>query len=74
MSSASDTFTFGNLGAAKLLPGSMCFVSGCYKNEIAGESDLYVKTPITECTIQGEVVVLSSSYSIISMACKNMNI
>ena len=51
-----DVFTFSNLNEAGILPGSTCFVTGCYANEVIQSSTLYVRTPEKNCTIQGEVL------------------
>ena len=53
-SGASDKFIFNNLSAAKILPGSVCSVSGCYW--LTGTT--YVKTPKMNCTIPGEASAL----------------
>ena len=44
-------FSFYNLSAANILPGSVCYVSGCYSGV---DIDTYVKTPKRSCTIPGE--------------------
>lgn len=51
---ASHKFIFKNLSAAKILPGSVCSVSGCY--ELTDRT--YVKTPKRNCTIPGEASAL----------------
>ena len=53
-SGASDTFIFNNLSAAKILPGTVCSVSGCYW--LTGRT--YIKTPKRNCTIPGEASAL----------------
>ena len=53
-----DKFTFSNLSESGILPGSTCVVRGCYVNEVPRQSLLYVLTPLKNCTILGEIIIL----------------
>ena len=49
-----DSFTFINLNESGILPGWICSVRGCYRNEVPGPDD-YVLTPMQNCTLEGEL-------------------
>ena len=53
-----DKFTFSNLSESGILPGSTCEVRGCYRNEVPRRPSLYVLTPLKNCTILGEIIIL----------------